>query len=379
MVLAISNTVSFKFKSIFKLNKKSIKHHLDERTNCQNDLLSYLPEEILLNVFANLDSPTEFICTSRYFASLGSSPRFIAHWITLRYGMSCALYCALTKHSEICDDKLVRCLMTLQVDMPRYLLQMLIENYRGPRRASVKSSSSSNQSGGKLSAFTDDISALPFSGYAAVINAAFEKYGDIFTSEENDYSTVIRILGELQNGHGSEEKQAQLEQIFFEKQFSPVPMPEQMMPKYLVRLALEDTRLFNRISPVFRIDKHARYRVWEWALVDAIDNSFSSSDKLSARKMKLMESTSMCLKEMPVGGIKEEREVFILAMVSVFKRYPSGYISASVIAKAFHLVDKYIKPDLADMMVKDEIETKQDISPVILEGFEKFISTRAKK
>ncbi|KAI8575821.1 hypothetical protein K450DRAFT_260047, partial [Umbelopsis ramanniana AG] len=233
MVLAIPNTYSFKFKSIFKLNKKSIKHHLDERVNCHNDLLSYLPEEILLNVFANLDSPTEFICTSRYFASLGSSPRFVAHWITLRYGKSCALYCALTKHSEICDDKLVRCLMTLQVDMPRYLLQMLIENYRGPRRASVKSSNSTNQSGGKLSTFTDAISMLPFSGYAAVINAAFEKYGDVFTSEENDFSTVIRILGELQNGSASEEKQAQLEQIFLEKQFSPIETKQDISPVIL--------------------------------------------------------------------------------------------------------------------------------------------------
>jgi hypothetical protein len=377
MVLAISNAYSFKFKSIFKLNKKSIKLYLDERPNCQNDLLSYLPEEILLNVFANLDSPTEFICTSRYFASLGCSPRFIAHWITLRYGKSCALYCALTKHSEICDDKLVRCLMTLQVDIPRYLLQMLIENYRGPRRASVKSSSST-QSGGKLSTFSDAIGMLPFSGYAAVINAAFEKYGDVFTSEENDFSTVTRILGELQNGHASEEKQAKLEQIFLEKQFLPVPMPEAMMPKCLVKLALEDSKLFSRICPVFRVDKHARYRVWEWALVDAFDNSFSTSDKLSTKKMKLMESTSKCLKEMPLGGIKEEREIFILAMFSVFNRYPSGYISSSVVAKAFHLVDKYIKPDLADMMVKDEIETKQDISPVIQQGFEKFMFSRAK-
>lgn len=377
MVLAISNSHSFKFKSIFKLNKKSIKHHLDERHNHQSDLLSYLPEEILLNVFANLDSPTEFICTSRYFASLGSSPRFIAHWIALRYGKSCALYCALTKHSEICDDKLVCCLMTLRVDMPRYLLQMLIENYRGPRRASVKSSSSI-QSTSKLSTFSDAIGMLPFSGYAAIINAAFEKYGDVFTSEENDFMTVTRILGELQGGHASEEKQAQLEQIFMEKQFLPVPLPEVMMPKSLIKLALEDSKLFSRISPVFRVDKHARYRIWEWTLLDAVDNSFSTSDKLSARKMKLMECISKCLKEMPLGGIKEEHEVFILALLSVLKRYPSGYISSSVIAKAFHLVDKHIKPDLADMMVKDEIETNQDIPPVIQQGFEKFMFTRAK-
>ncbi|CAO3674865.1 unnamed protein product [Umbelopsis ramanniana] len=360
MVLAISNSHSFKFKSIFKLNKKSIKHHLDERHNHQSDLLSYLPEEILLNVFANLDSPTEFICTSRYFASLGSSSRFIAHWIALRYGKSCALYCALTKHSEICDDKL-----------------MLIENYRGPRRASVKSSSSI-QSTSKLSTFSDAIGMLPFSGYAAIINAAFEKYGDVFTSEENDFTTVTRILGELQGGHTSEEKQAQLEQIFMEKQFLPVPLPEVMMPKSLIKLALEDSKLFSRISPVFRVDKHARYRIWEWALLDAVDNSFSTSDKLNARKMKLMECISKCLKELPLGGIKEEHEVFILALLSVLKRYPSGYISSSVIAKAFHLVDKHIKSDLADMMVKDGIETNQDIPPVIQQGFEKFMFTRAK-
>ncbi|KAH8551463.1 hypothetical protein BGW37DRAFT_493735 [Umbelopsis sp. PMI_123] len=349
MVLVISNPHSFKFKS----------------------------EEIILTVFANLDSPTQFICTSRYFASLGCSPRFIAHWIIRRYGKSCALYCALTKHSEICDDKLIQCLIALQVNIPRYLLQMLIENYRGPRRTSLKSSHSS-QSSGKLSAFSDAIGLLPFSGYAAIINTAFEKYGDVFPSEENDFMVITRLLGEIQNGNASEEKQQQLDQIILDKQFSPLPLPEQMMPKCLFRLAVEDSRLFKRISPAFYVDKHARFRVWEWAILDAIDNSFSPLDKISARKLKQLECISMYLEELPLGGIKEEREIFILAMVGVFKRYPSGYISSSVIYKAFHLIDKYVRPNLADMIVKDDIEINQDISPVIQQGFSKFMAARIK-
>ncbi|GAB5587085.1 hypothetical protein Unana1_01985 [Umbelopsis nana] len=380
MVLVISNPCKIKFKSIFnvKLNKKTIKRPVDtSSSHC--DKLSYLPEEVLLNIFVHLENPTQFICTSRYLASISCSSRFTAHWIYQRYGRRYALYCALTRHPQICDDKLVQCLIQLGVDMPRYLLQMFIETYRGPRRASVKSSKSGNscQSEGKLTEFADAISHIPFSGYAAMISAAWEKYGDVFPSEDSDFSLFTSALGD---GKGGLVDQQELERLIQEYKFIPLPLPEQMISKCFFRLAEEeDSSVFELIVPSFCVDKHARYRIWERAILDAIDYSFSATDSLNARKVNRLHSISKCLEGLPLGGMKEEYEIFILAINAVFTRYPTGYISSTIIAKAFHLIDTHIKPGLAHWTANSDIKNNESISPAIQDGFAKFLVTMSSK
>lgn len=385
MVLVISNPCKIKFKSIFNVKLSSwetTKRQLDDasRNSSQSDNFSFLPEEVLLNIFVHLGNPAQFICTSRYLASLGCSPRFIAHWICQRYGRRCALYCALTKHSEICDDRLIRCLLQLRVHVSRYLLQMFIENYRGSRRTSVKStkSSGSGYSDRKLSGFTEAISQIPFSGYATVINAAWERYDDVFPSEDNDFVIFTRALEEGHSPVENEQDQQQLKQLVEDYQFLPLPLPEQIISKCFIKLAAEKGELFEIIAQSFRVDKHARYRVWERAILDVVDYSFSATETLTARKVDRLHCISKCVQEVPLGGMKEECELFILALTTVLKRYPNGYVSAPVITKAFHLVDKHIKHGLANWITDADIKNNDSIPPAIQEGFSKFKSSKFK-
>lgn len=370
MVLVISNPCSIKFKSIFSLRpiKKAAK---SQRLNTDHlaDHLSYLPEEILLNIFVRLDDPTQFLYTSRYLASLACSSRFIAHRLSYMYSKQCALYCALTRHPSLCDDNLIRCLIKIGVHVPRYLLQMFIENYHGPRRGSSKSSSSS-QTDGRLSIFSKAISQIPFSGYAALVSATFEIYGDVFPCEDNDFTLFIRAIGD-----GAEKPQddERLRNLMVDHQFIPLPLPEQVMPKFFFRQAVENPNLFVNFLPAFRVDKHARYRLWECAILNALDCSFSGSSVLTKRKAERMQYIAKWLEDSPPGGAEEEKEIFKSALTDIHKRYPSGYISSVVMAKVFGLVNEYIKPGFGNSLVDDFGGNNQSASQEIRQGFRKFM------
>ncbi|CAM0135462.1 hypothetical protein VKS41_005103 [Umbelopsis sp. WA50703] len=251
---------------------------------------------------------------------------------------------------------------------------MFIENYHGPRRGSVKSSSSS-QSDGRLATFSHAISQIPFSGYAALVSATFEIYGDVFPSEHNDFTLFIRAIGD---GADKPQDDERLRSLMVDYQFIPLPLPEQVMPKIFFRQAVENPKLFVNLLPTFRVDKHARYRVWECAILNALDCSFSGSTLLNKRKEDRIRCIAKWLEGSAPGGIVEEREIFKSALTDIYMRYPSGYISSAIMAKVFYLVDEYIKPGFGSSIVDDFGGNNQSASPEIRHGFQRFLDENIK-
>ncbi|RUS16392.1 hypothetical protein BC937DRAFT_91266 [Endogone sp. FLAS-F59071] len=269
--------------------------------------LTLLPEDIILNVFKNLSNPQSFSQASRHLYGLSKEPRFKAHWLVHHFGPRYALYYAILRMPHLCNDALLSTLVNCGAIVPRYLVQMIVQSYNGPRRYSTDIDSTSTP-------LDDATSRLPFTGYAYIVSHAWRHYGDIWDARQaNDFSLFIKYAGYRDPEYRNMDL---LKELIHTYGFIPVPLPGAPVMRNIILLARDEPAIFAHFSVPFRCDRLVRKRTWESVLLFIA--TYTSEPREPDRRALLFSAINRCLGEGPLEF--DDKAVFKTTFVDTFSK-----------------------------------------------------------
>lgn len=269
--------------------------------------LTLLHEDIILNVFKNLSNPQAFSQASRHLYVLSKDPRFKAHWLLHHFGPRYALYYAILRMSHLCDDTLLSTLVNCGAIVPRYLVQMIVQSYNGPRRYS-------NDIDAAAQPLDVPTSKLPFTGYAYMVSHAWRRYGDIWDARQiNDFSLFIKYAGYRDPEYRNLDL---LKELIHTYGFILVPLPDAPVMRNIILLAGDEPAIFAHLSLPFRYDRSVRSRTWESALLFIA--TYTSEPREPDRRALLFRAINRCLGEGPLDF--DDKAVFKTTFVHMVSK-----------------------------------------------------------
>ncbi|OBZ82708.1 hypothetical protein A0J61_09242 [Choanephora cucurbitarum] len=347
------------------LSSKSLFKRLQlKKSNKKPDRISCLPRELLVCIYQQLQTPDctrAFAATSRLFRQIALQPHSKAAWIVTRLGPRYALYYALLNLPDHCTGQFIQSLFHLGAQVPRCLLQALIQHYGKP----VQDLHSDPRR--RQDPFPRAIQRLSFDGYATIIQRAHLCYRPKLQSTE-DLSLFLTALTD----HDNKTVDTMVSQEWFLlTSFTARKTTPMSYPAFVQLLQSEHDRV---LAPIFEFDPVARFCLWEACLMILFEEAFRSSE-LTAERKALLEHVSTFV-SWPASFL-DDRSLFCQAFSNFFTKYPKGYCQASTMNRLINLLYRYAQPACFHLpMALEHIIQAQMGREDTIQHIQQFLQTR---
>ncbi|KAF7726194.1 hypothetical protein EC973_008992 [Apophysomyces ossiformis] len=301
----------------------------------------------------------------------------MACWLIKAFGCRFAIYYAILTIPSSCDDQFIRVLLNNGALVPRYLVQTLVTVYGKP--AGRRRSNDDIFSLGFLdNMFSEAVQQLPFTGFATLVHIGYERYGNVLTTRSHGDLGMFLDRYMPTNGKAME-SDTNAQTLIEQYAFIPAPLvPSPNVPpptslRVLLRLATTESKLFRTIQPVFEFDPVARRYLWEVVLLFLFDLSFRANidraedhDCLKSLRTVIRPANDL------IKSIKDQ-DLFCFALVSLLRKYPTGYCDKKMMSRMLHLLVEYVEPGFSLMEVLEEL-TRREIRTDTKESIQYFLT-----
>lgn len=377
--MAIISSKHFKLSSFhFHKSKKTAIVTDSSVVSCKYNVAK-LPKELLCCIYEQLETiecQNAFSKTCVAFHRIATDMRSNAAWVVTRYGPRFAIYYALLSFPQRCNSQFIQYMINLGAQVPRYLIQVLIQVYGKPMDSMIKSSENRRR---RSSFHTFDldlfflkaVQELSFDGYATLIQHAFKFYGKIDINS-NDLELFLTSLDQ-----SSFNKEA-LQELITKQWFFPAPFSSTHANYRLVlKLAQSCPSSYDMIAPVFDFDPLARSSLWESILLLFFDEAFRSTEPTKEKQLQLeLIQKSIIIhsgRHVHLAGPLNDQQIFCQVFATFFTKYPVGYCNQKTMAKLLRLLKMYVKPNFnIDVALEHMVQANIGRSDTI-ESVDKFL------
>ncbi|KAI9348902.1 hypothetical protein BD770DRAFT_164267 [Pilaira anomala] len=370
--MAILSSKHFKFN--FNKSKKLLAVP-DKKNIC---FINKLPKELLFCVYQQLetiDCQGSFSATCKSFHRIAINARSNAAWIVTRYGPRFAIYYAILSFPSKCNHQFIQYLINFGAQIPRYLIQVLIQVYGKPIDNIIKLSENRRRRSSFDTIdldlfFLQAVQQLSFDGYATLIHEGFKKYGKI-DIHSNDLSL---FLSSLDNSSVSND-------LIKDQMFFPAPLTTTHTNyKNILKLAQLSPKSYDLIAPVFDFDPLARSSLWEAILLLFFDEAFRSTQPTKERQTQFDSIKTTIItdngRHVKLVGPLTDQQIFCQVFATFFTKYPVGYCHQATMKKLLHLLKAYVKPNFnIDFALKHMVQANIGRSDTI-DSLDKFLKEK---
>lgn len=349
--MAIISSKHFKLSSFHFHKSKKTAVATDSTPPCKYNIAK-LPKELLCCIYEQLETvecQNAFSRTCLAFHRIATDMRSNAAWVVTRYGPRFAIYYALLAFPQRCNSQFIQYMISLGAQVPRYLIQVLIQTYGKPIDSIIKSSENRRR---RSSFHTFDldlfflkaVQQLSFDGYATLIQHAFKTYGGKIDINNNDLELFLTSLEP-----GSFNKDT-IEDLIQNQWFFPAPLSSAHANyRLILKLAQSSSSSYDLIAPVFDFDPLARSSLWESILLLFFDEAFRFTEPTREKQLQLeLVQKSIIVhagRHVHLAGPLTDQQIFCQVFATFFTKYPVGYCNGKTMAKLLRLLKMYVKPN----------------------------------
>ncbi|KAI9245006.1 hypothetical protein EDC94DRAFT_628969 [Helicostylum pulchrum] len=376
--MAIISSKIFKFNFTTCKTKKFAAP--DNRNNNNNICchINTLPKELLGCIYQQLettDCQDSFSLVCKSFHRIATNARSNAAWIVTRYGPRFAIYFAILSYPSKCTNQFIQYLINFGAQVPRYLIQVLIQVYGKPIDNLVKLSENRRRRSTFNTVdldlfFLKAVQQLSFDGYACLINEGFKKYGKI-DIHSNDLALFLSLVDNVFVSND----------LIRNQTFFPAPLTTTNTNyKNVLKLAQVSPKLYDLIAPVFDFDPLARSSLWEAILLIFFDEAFRSTEPTQERQSQFDYIRTNIIthkgKHVRLVGPLTDQQIFCQAFATFFTKYPVGYCHEKTMNKLLRLLKAYVHPNFSiDIALKHMVQASIGRSDTI-DSLDKFLKEK---